>query len=194
MYVPSTLMLKAEFSIIDELVTKGLKRIETEQSVSLVKVNPKEDFTFTSSLADQISLKKSNTAEVPLYMARLLFEEGMAEPVDKFLDRKTLARISSEERYKEYRLTDVPPSFYSQLKYVLSSFRSEADERRASEIESLATEMVDLRLKKILRYCRLSSIPPELSASMTSEEAHLFNLLRHIIICWKKEVIGIGGK
>jgi len=187
-------MLEAEFSVMDELVKRGLNRIETDQLVSLVKVNPKEDFSFASSLVDQVSLKKSNVAEVPLYVARLLFEEGVAEPVDEFLDRKKLVRISSEERYKEYRLTDLPPSFYFQLKQIVSSYRSQADERRASEIESLAAELVDLRLKKILRYCLLPSSSVDLAKSMTSEEAHLFNLLKHIVDCWKKEVMEVGGK
>ena len=187
-------MLKAELSIMDDLVRRGLDRIETDQMISQVKVNPKEDFSFASSLVGQISLKKSNVAEVPLYVARQLFAEGAAEPLEGFLDRKKLARINSEERYKEYRLTDLPPSFYFHLKYLVSSFKSQADERKASEMESLAAEIVDLRLKKILRYCLLPSASPELGKSMTTEETHLFNLLSHMINCWKKEVMDLGGK
>lgn len=187
-------MLKSELSIIDELIRRGLERIEIERLLSPMKVNPRQDVSTQSSLLDRISLKKSMPTEVPAYVAQILFEEGLADPMEVFLDLKSLARMGSEERYNEYRLTTLVPSFYFQLKRMLSSYRSQADDRKASQAESLATEILDLRLKKMLRFCLLSSTPPEIKRSMTAEEIHLLELLRHILSCWKKQVMGLGGK
>jgi len=60
-------------------------------------------------------------------------------------------------------------------------------------MEASAVDVCDTRLRKILTYSLVPSLPQEVLNNMTTEESFLLELFRVMLSVWKKEVIGIGG-
>jgi len=185
-------MLKAEATLIEQVVERGLKRLEVDQQLQQVRIVPREDFRYSPIVGVEMKLDDSVEAEAPLYVAEQLFEEVMADPSDKVLDRKTLAMVTWDERHKPSRISEVPDLFYSQLRMLISSNTVHEKERRL--LEASAIELLDARLKKIMTYAIVPSLPQEVLRNLTPEESYLLELLRLTISSWRKEVLRIGGR
>jgi len=112
-------MLKVEATLIEEVIKRGLKRIEVDQQLQPMRVLPREDFKYSSILGVETKLEDSVESEAPIYVGEQLLEEAMAEPADKTVDRKALAVIAWDERHKASYMSKVPPLFYRQLRMLM---------------------------------------------------------------------------
>ncbi len=183
-------MLRAEANLIEQVIQKGLKRLEVDQQLRQIRIVPKEDFKYSSLLGVETKLEDSVEAEVPFYIAEQLLDEGMADPAVKVLDHKALAMIAWDERHKAGGISAVPDFFYRQLMLLISSNKMTEKTRRITEASAI--EVMDARLKKILTYSLVPSLPHEILANLTPEESYLLELLRMVMSCWRKEVLGVG--
>jgi len=183
-------MLEAEATLIEQVIQKGLKRLEVDQQLRQIRIVPKEDFRYSSLLGVETKLEDSVEAEVPFYIAEQLLDEGMADPAGKVLDHKALAMIAWDERHKASGISRVPEFFYRQLTLLISSNKMTEKTRRIAEASAI--EVMDARLKKILTYSLVPSLPHEILANLTPEESYLLELLRMVMSCWREEVLGVG--
>jgi len=183
-------MLEAEATLIEQVIQKGLKRLEVDQQLRQIRIVPKEDFRYSSLLGVETKLEDSVEAEVPFYIAEQLLDEGMADPAGKVLDHKALAMIAWDERHKASGISRVPEFFYRQLTLLISSNKMTEKTRRITEASAI--EVMDARLKKILTYSLVPSLPHEILANLTPEESYLLELLRMVMSCWREEVLGVG--
>jgi hypothetical protein len=185
-------MLKAESILFEEIIQRGMKRLGVDQRLRQTRVVPREGFKYSSLLGVEVKLENSVEAEVPLYVAEQLFEDGIADPADKALDSKALTMIAWEERHKTSQISKVPDSFYRQLAMLISS--DNVAEKTKRVLEASAIEVMDARLKKILTYSLVPSLPKEVTSNLTPEESYMLELLRLIISSWRKEVLRVGGE
>jgi len=183
-------MLKAESILLEEIVQRGMRRLGVDQQLQQTRVIPREDFKYSSLLGVEMKLEDSVEAEVPLYVGEQLFEDGMADPVDKALDSKALSMIAWEERHRTGQISKVPNSFYRQLVMLISS--DNVAEKTKRVLEASAIEVMDARLKKILTYSLVPSLPRDVVSNLTPEESYVLELLRLVISSWRKEVLKIG--
>jgi len=185
-------MLKTEATLIEQVIQRGLKRLEVDQQLQQTRIVPREDFKYSSLLGVETKLEDSVEAEVPVYIAEQLLEEGMADPAGKILDQKSLAMIAWDERHRATGMSKVPDFFYRQLMLLISS--DKVAEKTKRMVEASAIEVMDARLKKILTYSLVPSLPHEMLANLTPEESYLLELLRLAISSWRREVLGTGRK
>jgi len=161
-----------------------------DQQLQQTRIVPREDFKYSSLLGVEMKLENSVETEVPLYVAEQLFEDGIADPAEKALDSKALSMIAWEERHRTNQISKVPDSFYRQLSMLISS--DDVTEKTKRVLEASAIEVMEARLKKILTYSLVPSLPREVTTNLTPEESYILELLRFITSSWRKEVLGIG--
>ncbi len=183
-------MLKAESILLTEMIQREMKRLGVDQQLQQTRVVPREDFKYSSLLGVEMKLENSVETEVPLYVAEQLFEDGIADPVEKALDSKALSMIAWEERHRTNQISKVPDSFYRQLSTLISS--DNVAEKTKRVLEASAIEVMEARLKKILTYSLIPSLPKEVVSNLTPEESYVLELMRLVMSSWRKEVLGIG--
>lgn len=179
--------MESERALISLLVKKGINRVRAEQLTKPVKVAPKSEVELSSTLFGEIQVKKSSSVEVPYFVATVMERNGLLEIPNSDLSEKNLKMLSWNEKYKETKPSTLPENFYLLVQEALSNTK---DKR----IDSLIIEIISLRIKKLLRYLILPSVPPEVISSFSPEEKYLFYLLREVISSWQKEVLGVGAR
>ncbi|MEM3809111.1 MAG: hypothetical protein QW342_04170, partial [Thermoproteota archaeon] len=140
-----------------------------------------------STLFGDLQIKKSSSTEIPYFVATVMEQNGLLEMPNSDLSEKNLKMFSWNERYKETKLSSLPENFYLLAQEVLLNAKDKKS-------DSLIIEIVSLRIKKLLRYLVLPSVPPEVINSFSPEEKYLFYLLREVISSWQREVLGIGAR
>ncbi|MCI4438997.1 hypothetical protein JHC27_04015 [archaeon] len=179
--------MESERALVSLLVKKGISRVRAELLVKPVKATPKSEIELSSTLFGEIQVKKSSSTEVPYFVASIMERNGLLEISNSELSEKNLKMLSWNEKYKETKLSSLPENFYLLAQEALLNMKDK-------KIDSLVIEIVSLRIKKILRYLVLPSIPSEVISSFSPEEKYLFYLLREVIGSWQREVLGIGAR
>lgn len=179
--------MESERALVNLLVKKGVSRVRAELLTKPVKVIPKSETEFSSTLFGEIQIKKSSSTEVPYFVATVMEQNGLLEIPNSELSEKNLKMLSWNEKYKETKLSSLPENFYLLAQEALSNTKDK-------KVDSLIIEIVSLRIKKLLRYLILPSIPSEVVSSFSPEEKYLFYLLREVINSWQREVLGIGTR
>jgi len=165
---------------------KGIERIRTEALVKPVRVNVNENVELDSVLFGEIQAKKSTTAEIPFFAANIMEKRGLLEIVNGEINERSLKLISWSEKARETKISQLPDNFYLLI--------SEAPEEKKKELEPIVVEIINLRIKKILKYVLTPSIPLEILNSMSPEEKFLFHFLKEVVDSWKKEVVEVGAE
>ncbi|MBO3763094.1 MAG: hypothetical protein QXS21_05725 [Thermoproteota archaeon] len=179
--------MESERALVSLLVKKGINRVRAELLTKPVRVVPKSEVELSSTLFGDLQIKKSSSTEIPYFVATVMEQNGLLEMPNSDLSEKNLKMFSWNERYKETKLSSLPENFYLLAQEVLLNAKDKKS-------DSLIIEIVSLRIKKLLRYLVLPSVPPEVINSFSPEEKYLFYLLREVISSWQREVLGIGAR
>ncbi|MGB9758685.1 MAG: hypothetical protein ACP5KW_03275 [Thermoproteota archaeon] len=179
--------MESERALVSLLVKKGISRVRAELLIKPIKVAPKSETELSSTLFGEIQVKKSSSTEIPYFAATIMERNGLLEIPNSDLSEKNLKMLSWNEKYKETKLSSLPENFYLLAQEALLNTKDK-------KIDSLIIEIVSLRIKKLLRYLVLPSIPSEVISSFSPEEKYLFYLLREVISSWQREVLGIGAR
>lgn len=178
--------MESERALVKLLVRRGISRVRTELLTKPVKVVPKTEVELSSTLFGDVQAKKSSNVEVPYFVATVMEKNGLVD-LSQDLSEKSLKLLSWNEKYKEMKLSSLPDNFYILAHEALSSTKDK-------KIDSLIIEIVSLRIKKLLRYLVLPSVPTEVMNSFSPEERYLFHLLKEVVSSWQKEVLGVGTR
>jgi len=178
--------MESERALVKLLVRRGMSRVRTELLAKSVKVVPKTEVELSSTLFGDLQAKKSSNVEVPYFVATVMEKNGLVD-LSQDLSEKSLKLLSWNEKYKETKLSSLPDNFYILAHEALSSTKDK-------KIDSLIIEIVSLRIKKLLRYLVLPSVPTEVMNSFSPEERYLFYLLKEVVSSWQREVLGVGTR
>jgi hypothetical protein len=178
--------MESERALVKLLVRRGMSRVRTELLTKSVKVVPKTEVELSSTLFGDLQAKKSSNVEVPYFVATVMEKNGLVD-LSQDLSEKSLKLLSWNEKYKETKLSSLPDNFYILAHEALSSTKDK-------KIDSLIIEIVSLRIKKLLRYLVLPSVPTEVMNSFSPEERYLFYLLKEVVSSWQREVLGVGTR
>ncbi len=184
-------------SIIDLLIgkiTEFVERdyMEEEVRVEIIGKPPKvplhEGFT---------ELSRGAEYNVPRWLAKLLVEDNIARIRDEALTIEKLSSIAYNEEslVKKLQLIKIPRYFYMMVREELERLNEKL--RRTADISVLEDyKQIDdlyvtigrIRVKKLLNFLLLPSVPSEVFDKMSEEEKIMFNILRETLLTWMKKL------
>lgn len=134
--------------------------------------------------------------EVPYWVAFKLEKAGVARfrSEDSF-DPLKLYKIQWKERLQAAgQLSEFPRDFYPKLRRYLSQTREEIVRnpekmREYEKAKYLATDIVNLRLKKILSLASTPATSAQIIKSLTEEEKILYEKISHLIEEWRNQLM-----
>jgi len=184
-------------SIIDLLIRKIVEFVERDYMEEEVRVEiigkpPKvplhEGFT---------ELSRGAEYNVPRWLAKLLVEDNIARIRDEALTIEKLSSIAYNEEslVKKLQLIKIPRYFYMMVREELEKLNEKL--RRTADISVLEDyKQIDdlyvtigrIRVKKLLNFLLLPSVPSEVFDKMSEEEKIMFNILRETLLTWMKKL------
>ena len=155
---------------------RALKILE---NICEVKIIPKIDLNLEIL---GVRLYRDVETEVPLWLARVLIEEGLAEGV---VGEEDIGKLLFKEK-TSITLANMPCDLYSKVKEALKS----DDNLKKRD----ARDILNRRLQKILTYLRMSIMLDEqsLPKNILAEEAVLYKHLRDSVLFWLNQFLGEG--
>ncbi len=153
------------------------RAIKILENLCDVKIIPKIDF---NSEILGVRLYRDVETEVPVWLARVLIEEGLAEKVE---EKEDIGKLLFKEK-TSITLASMPCDLYSKIKEAL---KSDDNLKRRD-----AQDILNRRLQKILTYLRMSIMLNEhsLPKNMLVEEAVLYKYLRDSVLSWLNQFLG----
>jgi len=186
--------LSAIVSLVMERIIDFIKRDFMEEEVRVqvvgeaVKVPLYEGF---------VELSRGAEYSVPRWLANALSREGAVtireEPVS--LEKLSSIAYNEESLVKKLQLVKIPKYFYM----LVSSVAEELQEKLKMKadvslfedymkLEELYITIGRLRVRKILNFLLLPTVPQEVFEKLSEEEKALFNLLREALLEWMKRL------
>ncbi|MCS7123970.1 MAG: hypothetical protein NZ932_00925 [Candidatus Bathyarchaeota archaeon] len=140
--------------------------------------------------------EEGNEYEVSYWVARQLEKFGVVRfRSEELLDSAKLSKIHWKERVQlAGQISELPKDFYPKLRRLLAELKEGTVKnpekmREYEKVKQLATDIVSLRLKKIVS---LSSSPAQtghILKNLTAEERLLYEQIYKLINLWKSRLI-----
>ncbi|MCS7142258.1 MAG: DNA replication complex GINS family protein [Aigarchaeota archaeon] len=133
------------------------------------------------------SLRPGTVISVPKWAAEKLIERGICEYQAPSLNASTIAQIEWRERRNSSELSEVPPSFYDEVRSLLKG----DPQSYHKDLGARVINVVSMRISKILTFA-VKGVPPEKIKNLTSEELDLYLSSRKDFVNWLKKNTGLG--
>ncbi len=181
-------------SLLVEKLVEFMERdyMEEEIRIEVIGSPPKvfihEGFT---------ELTRGAEYSVPRWLAEMLFRENTAKPREQEVSVENLSKIAYNEEalIKKLQLMKLPRYFYMMVREDIEKIReklkSTADLSLLDEykqLEDLYYTIGRIRVKKLLSFILLASVPQEIFEKLSEEERILFTLLREVLSTWMKNI------
>lgn len=141
-------------------------------------------------------LQQGNEYEVYYWIAQELVKDGVAHLREEYgLDATKLYKIQWKERVQVAgQISELPEDFYPKLRLYISQLKKEIAEqpRKIQEYEkanSLAWDIVNSRLKKIVKLSSGPTQGEQIIQKLTSEEKLVYMQLGKIINQWRTQIL-----
>jgi hypothetical protein len=181
--------------MIDSLVVEQIKRFEVDFINSMTKVKILvNDQRIRLEDGTNLEPKLGALIELERWIADELVQSGLASPQDDVqLDRVAINRLRwLETSFSADSLRPLPPGFYPRARRLLLQAASKAELK--NEIDSALKEVLNARIRKLLRFAIAPSLPQDARASLQPEEKLLYELIHGCVNSWKEGVLGAGWK
>ncbi len=189
-------MLRSDSDSINSIVVEQIKRFEVDFLNSMTKVKVLVGgHKIKTGEGSVIELEEGSTVEVERWIAEELVRSGIAVPRDEVqLDRIALNRLRwLETSVSSDYLRPVPQGFYPLARRLLKSAKATNPEL-ANDVDSAIREIVNARIRKIVRLAIAPNIMTEVYASLQPEEQLLYNVIYGCLNAWKDGVLGAEWK
>jgi hypothetical protein len=179
-------------SVIVELlswvVRRGLKKIRLRYELEEVLVVPQADSkTVKLPGLEEIVMEKGKALKVSRGIASHLADSGWVKIGEDHLATKDISSMRWLESSEE-SLIKLPDFFYLRAAKLLKEGLG-----KAVEIQNDLQEIIDMRLRKLVKLVFLRDVPTNILERLQPEEVLLFNLLREALNTWKREVMYTDG-
>ena len=161
----------------------GIKLARFEHLLSDVKVKllgSIDKITFSDRVIGPGS--KGEVIEVPLAIARILVDSGLAEFMEREIKAKEI-RVLSHTQKTRGRAKPLEKLFYQKALSFVSGF-SKTDAGEAKRTASELLDLVDKRIKIIARMA-FAGMDEEAKENLTLEEYHLYASLKRLMHRWR---------
>ncbi|MBO3802746.1 MAG: DNA replication complex GINS family protein [Candidatus Brockarchaeota archaeon] len=189
-------LLRSDLELINSIVVDQIKRFEADFLNSPAKVKVLVGgHKIRTGEGNVIELEAGTTVELERWIAEELVKSGIAAPRDEDqLDRVALNRL----RWLETSVSSdyprpLPQGFYPLARRLLSGARA-ANQAIAGEVDSAVREIVNARVRKVLRFASAPNHVTDVYDSLQPEEQLLYNVVRNCLNAWKEGVLGAGWK
>jgi len=182
--------------IVDSLVVEQLRRFEVDFLSSPTKVKILVDNQrIRAGDGTMLEPKLGTSIELERWIAEELTQSGVASLQDDVqIDRVSLNRIRwLETSISAEALRSLPQGFYPRARRILKAAKS-SDQGRQNEIDGALREILNARVRKLLRLAIAPSLPQDAHASMQPEERLLYEMIHSCLSSWKEGVLGAGWK
>lgn len=189
-------MLPSEMEMVDSLVVEQIKRFEVDFLNSTTKVKILVDNQrIKRGDGTMLEPKLGSSIELERWIAEELAQSGVASLQDDVqIDRVSLNRIRwLETSISAEALRSLPQGFYPRARRILQTAKA-SNQDRQNEIDSVLREILNTRVRKLLRLAIAPSLPPDAHASMQPEERLLYEMIHGFLSSWKEGVLGAGWK
>ncbi|MEM0445582.1 MAG: hypothetical protein QXO86_03665 [Nitrososphaerota archaeon] len=161
-----------------------------DQLISTVKVRISKDIAMLRvGGRDLGEIRQGSLMTLPLWVAEILWQEQLADPVGGGVDFPRLVQLTWRERKSPVELVELPEKFYYGAASQLTRLR-EVDAGAYKSFMEGYRDLVYLRLKKILEFAP-QRLDPVLIKNMTDEERELYVRVRAEVESWLASV-GLG--
>lgn len=140
--------------------------------------------------------KEGNEYEVLYWVARELEKFGIVRfRSEELLDSSKLYKIHWKERVQPAgQISELPRDFYPKLRRYIAKLNVEAAKtpekmREYEKVKQLATDIVNLRLKKIVSLASAPAQTEHVLKNLTAEERILYEQIYTLINKWKTSLL-----
>ncbi|MEM1565879.1 MAG: hypothetical protein QW510_02160 [Candidatus Bathyarchaeia archaeon] len=147
---------------------------------------------------------EGNEYEILYWVARELERFGVVRfRSEELLDSAKLSKIHWKERVQTAgQVSELPRDFYPKLRRLLAGLKDEAAKnpekmREYEKVKQLATDIVNLRLKKIVALASAPAQTEHVLRNLTAEERLLYEQIYKVINHWKTRLLEfeeVGGE
>jgi len=139
--------------------------------------------------------KLGSIVEVERWVAEELAQSGVGSMQDDVqLDRISLNRLRwLETSISADSLRPLPPSFYPRARRLIQTARASSPEL-LNDVDSTLREVLNARVRKLMRLAIAPSLPPDAHASLQPEEKLVYDIIHGCLNSWKEGVLGVGWK
>ena len=147
---------------------------------------------------------EGNEYEILYWVARELERFGVVRfRSEELLDSAKLSKIHWKERIQTAgQVSELPRDFYPKLRRLLAGLKDEAAKnpekmREYEKVKQLATDIVNLRLKKIVALASAPAQTEHVLRNLTAEERLLYEQIYKVINHWKTRLLEfeeVGGE
>jgi hypothetical protein len=138
--------------------------------------------------------QEGETREVPLWVANVLGELGLAEVQEEPFEMELFKALSRERIAPAQQLAALRADFYPRLRRFLLALKRRvarnpelgSDQLRAT---ISARDLVSLRLSKLLHFASGTSFASDLLQKLAPEERRLFEEVRSLVEEWRTAVL-----
>ncbi len=144
------------------------------------------------------SFEKGDEASLPLWLAEGLRMSGYVEPREQELTDSDVGKyLMVEKGLKSNEFTALRERFYLEARELLKRLREggtskSEDVLRAIKLEGNLSDLLRIRVRKIVQIAFLGGKVEEFADRLLPEEVALFSLIREALIEWDKEVLRGG--
>jgi len=189
-------LLPSEMEMVDSLVVEQIKRFEVDFLNSITKVKIlADDQRIKAGDGTTLEPRLGSSIELERWIAEELARSGVASLQDDVqIDRVSLNRIRwLETSISADALRSLPQGFYPRARRILQAAKA-SDQDRQNEIDSAIREILNARVRKLLRLAIAPSLPQDAHASMQPEERLLYEMIHRCLSSWKEGILGAGWK
>ena len=140
--------------------------------------------------------EEGNEYEVLYWVARELEKFGVVRfRSEELLDSTKLYKIQWKERVQAAgQISELPKDFYPKLRRLLSELKEDAAKhpekmREYEKMKQLATDIVNLRLKKTISLASAPAQTEHTLRNLTAEEKLLYEQIYKLINKWKNQML-----
>ncbi|MGQ9513584.1 MAG: hypothetical protein ACUVTL_00795 [Thermoproteota archaeon] len=189
-------LLRTDLDLINSIVVEQIRRLEVDFLNSMMKIKVLAGGQkIKTGDGTVIEPEAGSTIEVERWIAEELIQSGIAASREEIqLDRVALNRLRwLETSISSDSLKPVPKGFYPLVRRLLRSAKS-TNQDLANEIDSAVREIVNARIRKIMRFATAPNIMTDVYASLQPEEQFLYNAIYCCLNAWKEGVLSVEWK
>jgi len=186
--------LSAILSLLIEKVLDFTERDYLEEEIRVEVVKGPVKVPLYEGL---VELSRGTEYGIPRWLAEMLSKEGVVQIRDDQVSVDKLSSIAYNEEslVRKLQLVKLPGFFYMLVNSVEQKLQGELKAKtdmslfeEYRRIEDLYLTIGRLRVRKLLNFLLLTTIPQEILEKLSEEEKVLFSLLREILFTWMRKL------
>lgn len=176
--------------LLEWIIRSGLKRIKLSYEFEETLIIPQVDSrSIKLPGLEEITIEKGRAIRVYRGIAGQLADSGLAKISEEPLTLKDITAMRWLESSEE-GLIKLPDHFYTRAVKLMHKDKGD----KQPEIQNDLQEILDIRLRKIIKLVFLKEPPASLLERLQPEEIFLYNLLSETLNTWCRKVVYTDGE